>query len=152
MKFIWDDELAEIGGFQGQKILIADDNDLNLQAIKVILEDRGLQVDAVFDGEAAVQKYLESQEHEYQMVLLDINMAGMDGYEAAERIRQSNRADSEMIAIYAVSANILPEHRERSREAGMNGYILKPVEYPSLLRLIKRELMQRQGSGVGKHS
>lgn len=143
MRFVLEEELDQIEDFQGQHILIADDNDLNLEVIKVILEDRGLLVDAVYDGEEAVSRYLQSPEHYYQMILLDINMSGIDGYETAERIRQAGRNDSEWVLIYAISANILQEHKNRARAIGMNGYITKPVDYTELFQIMHRKLKQQ---------
>lgn len=147
MEFVWAKEMEKIEPFHRERVLVADDNDLNVDVLKMILEDKGLCVDVVYNGEDAVKRYLESEEGEYQVILLDINMAGGNGYEAAKQIRGAGRSDSQKVAICAVSADILPEHRKKAMAVGMNHYITKPVDYAELFQFIHMALA---GEGGGR--
>lgn len=130
--------------FHGEKILLVDDNAMNLKVMRLIFEDQGLVVDTAMNGKEAVQKFLRSPEYSYEIILLDINMYGMDGFKTAECIRKSKRTDSKKVKIYAVSANVGAEYRERAKKAGMNGYITKPLCYEEIFSLIRGIVKQNR--------
>lgn len=137
MKFVLQDEIESYGKFDHEKILIVDDNDTNLFVIKTILEDRGLIVDTALSGTEGIARYELSEEFEYKIIFLDINMYDLNGYDVSKQIRNTNRKDSKKIPIYALSANIFAKDRMKAKESGMNGYVTKPVDYKSLFSLIR---------------
>ncbi len=116
--------------------------------MKFIYEDLFTPDNAFSSGEELLEAWNGSEEYYYQMAFLDINMLGMDGYEVSQAIRQSERKDSLWIAVYAVSANILLEHQQRAMDAGMNGYVLKPIDYEELFDTIHCELDRQQVDGT----
>lgn len=140
MKFILDDDLEWKERFQGERVLIADDDRMWLEVANILLEDKGLVVDTVMDGELAMERYLQSEEYTYTAVFLDIHMMKMNGYDVARQIRQSGRRDSKEIGVYAMSADFLLKNQERIQKAGMNGYIMKPVNYKKLFQIIRDEI------------
>ncbi|MBO5485103.1 MAG: response regulator [Lachnospiraceae bacterium] len=140
MKFILEDQMDGVEEFQGERILFADDDRLCREAIKILLSEKGLAVDTVESGEEAVTRYLQSEEEEYTAIFLDVHMMELDGYHAAHQIRQSGRRDSREVGIYAVSADLMPRRMEQVRRAGMNGYIMKPINYRELFQVIHQEI------------
>lgn len=115
---------------EGFRVLVAEDNSISTKVIRGMLGKLNIQVQAVQNGQQAV---LQAQTGDYDLILMDCEMPEMDGFTAAELIRQWERSsDREAIPIIALTAHILPEHRERSRLAGMNGHIAKPVELAQL--------------------
>ncbi|MDR1903272.1 MAG: response regulator [Treponema sp.] len=120
-----------------RRILIVDDVELNSEIIAAMLEDFGPALEYAKDGEEAVARFLQNK---YDFILMDLHMPGMDGFEAARRIRASGRPGCESTPIIAVSADTGDEAVQKSREAGMNDYINKPVEMESLLSVISRYL------------
>lgn len=142
MKYVLEDEMEGYGKFNNEKILIVDDNDTNLLVVKTILEDRGLSVDTALSGCEGIVRFENSQENEYRIIFLDINMYDMDGYEVSKRIRNLGRDDSEKIPIYALSANIFAKDRNKAMESGMNGYVTKPVNYKELFSLISETIKE----------
>ena len=110
--------------FKGKHVLLAEDNDLNAEIAMTLLSDYGFIVDRVNDGIACVKKV---KENKYDLILMDIQMPNMDGYQATEVIRnlKNERAD---IPIIAMTANAFEEDRKKALEAGMNGHIAKPID------------------------
>ena len=120
---------------QGLRILLAEDNDINAEIAMEILAMEGAILTRACDGKEALEKFASSAEHAYDVILMDIQMPEMDGWEATEAIRKLNRADAD-IPIFAMSANAFVEDRRHSMEVGMNGHINKPVDYEELRRMI----------------
>ncbi len=116
----------------GQKkrgsILLAEDNALNQEIAVTILEDRGFTVDTAEDGTAAVNKIKNAEKGQYDVILMDIQMPNMDGYEAAREIRALDDPVRSSIPIIAMTANAFEEDRRKAMEAGMNGHIAKPID------------------------
>ncbi|MFN3579620.1 MAG: response regulator, partial [Pseudomonas sp.] len=122
-----DTDLPEVSQF---RVLVAEDNTISTKVIRGMLGKLGMQVHSVQNGNQAV---LEAQTGHYDLILMDCEMPEMDGFTASEQIRQWEKVSGRQpIPIIALTAHILPEHRERSRLAGMNGHIAKPVELAQL--------------------
>lgn len=133
-------EMKKMYHFENQRILLVEDNDLNREIASVILQEMDIQVEEAENGEVAVEMLRFSKPGYYSMVLMDIQMPVMDGYEATKRIRSLNRKDAASIPIIAVSANAFDEDMEKSREAGMNEHIAKPFNREKLENIISKYL------------
>ena len=120
----------------GQKFLLVEDNELNMEISQYMLEEEGVIVDVALDGKQAVEMFSKSQEGEYTLILMDIMMPVMNGYEATQIIRHMNRSDAQTIPIFAMSANAFPEDIDKSKKAGMNKHLSKPLESDTLLKAI----------------
>lgn len=156
-KFSWDltfpidkaiNERAEnipdrIVTLRGIRVLAAEDNSLNSEILKFILEDMGINVNLVENGELAVKAFQESRPGEYAMILMDIMMPVMDGYEASRIIRNMKRPDAAKIPIIAMTANAFAEDIVRSSEAGMDAHITKPIDENKLKECMLRLLASR---------
>jgi signal transduction histidine kinase/CheY-like chemotaxis protein len=120
---------------RGARVLVVDDSDINLQIACELLDKVPMALDTASDGEEAVEKI---QSNDYDCILMDIQMPGMDGYTATGLIRQDERFAS--LPILAMTANVMAEDRARTKEAGMNGHVAKPVDpqelYKALLEAI----------------
>lgn len=123
--------------FQGQRVLVVEDNESNLEIVQTFLESWNLQVDAAENGLIAVEKFKNSQPGWYQLVLMDIRMPVMDGLTATREIRALDRADAGTVPIMALTANVSPGDSQHAKKIGMNEYLTKPVEMKLLHRKIK---------------
>ncbi len=119
--------------FTGKKILLVEDNELNQEIAAEILREAGFLLDIAGDGDAAVDIMAKSVPGQYDLILMDIQMPIMDGYEATRRIRQLPNKYAAEIPIFAMTANAFAEDKENAREAGMNGHISKPIEVSKLM-------------------
>ncbi len=124
--------------YSGKKILLVEDNELNQEIAQTILEDVGFSVETANDGAAAVRKMEQAVPGQYDMILMDIQMPIMNGYEAAKRIRVLKDPILASIPIVAMTANAFEEDREKSFEAGMDGHLTKPVSMESLMDMIHK--------------
>lgn len=122
----------------GMKILVAEDNQLNMEIVLFMLESAGASVTAVQNGQEAVEKFESSAAGTYDLILLDIMMPVMDGLKAAEKIRTLTREDAKSIPIIAMTANAFEEDRRKTKEAGMNGHLTKPINSDKLLELLSQ--------------
>lgn len=121
---------------QGLRVLLVEDNDLNAEIAQFTLDRAGAVVTHVKDGESAVETFAASAPHEYDVVLMDIMMPGIDGLEATRQIRALDREDAATTPIFAVSANAFADDRRLSREAGMNAHLSKPVSSQDLVEAL----------------
>lgn len=121
---------------QGLRVLLVEDNDLNAEIAQFTLDRAGAVVTHVKDGESAVETFAASAPHEYDVVLMDIMMPGIDGLEATRQIRALDREDAATTPIIAVSANAFADDRRLSREAGMNAHLSKPVSARELVEAL----------------
>ena len=121
---------------QGLHVLLVEDNDLNAEIAQFTLDRAGANVTHAKDGESAVEAFAASVPYEYDVVLMDIMMPGIDGLEATRQIRALNREDAATTPIIAVSANAFADDRRLSREAGMNAHLSKPVSSQELVEAL----------------
>lgn len=123
---------------KGVKILLVEDNELNMEIAKFILENEGAQVTEAWNGKEAVDIFTNSEKGTYDVILMDIMMPVMGGYEATECIRNSGHPDSEKIPIFAMTANAFADDVARCKKARMNEHISKPVNARILVSTIAR--------------
>lgn len=123
---------------KGKRVLLAEDNELNREIAVFILEDAGMSVTEAIDGRQAVKIFMNHPEGFFDIVLMDIMMPVMDGYQATNVIRSCERADAKTIPIIAMTAKAFDDDRKQSKEAGMNAHISKPIEISNLINTIDR--------------
>ncbi len=121
---------------KGKKLLLVEDNELNREIALEILKEAGFVVDTAEDGAVAVQKIKQAAPGQYDLILMDIQMPNLDGYEATRQIRALPDAEKANIPIFAMTANAFEEDRQNALEAGMNGHIAKPLDVPHLLHVL----------------
>ncbi len=126
--------------FAGKKILLVEDNELNQEIAATILEEYGFSVDLAGDGTVAVEKVEKADADRYDIILMDIQMPHMDGYEATHRIRALKDKTKANIPIYAMTANAFEEDRQKAMDAGLNGHIAKPIDIANLMEVLKGAL------------
>ena len=119
-------------------ILLAEDNELNMEIAEFMLQNEGAEVTKAWDGQEAVKIFEKSRSGEFDVILMDIMMPVMNGYEAAKMIRSLDREDAKAIPIIAMTANAFTEDRLRAKEAGMDEHVAKPVDVESLIKVIHR--------------
>ena len=122
------DVLDEKSILEGKRVLLVEDNELNAEIAMAILEQSGLILDCVEDGLACVNRLSEVDADLYDLILMDIQMPNMNGYEATRRIRQFENVKKASIPILAMTANAFEEDKKMAMEAGMNGHISKPID------------------------
>ena len=132
---------VEKGGtssLKGKRLLLVEDNVLNQEVTKELLNDLGVLLDIACDGKAGVEAFARSETGFYDMILMDIQMPVMDGYTAAEEIRKLTRNDAQEIPILAMTADAFAEDIRSARDAGMNGHLAKPLDGATLKREISK--------------
>lgn len=134
------DENTAATSLSGKRILLVEDNELNLEIAQFMLEDAGIIVTPAKDGAQALKAFLEEPADTYDMILMDIMMPVMNGYEATRAIRTSGRSDALSIPIIAVTANAYEEDRQASFAAGMNEHLTKPLNCEKLIATIGKFL------------
>lgn len=123
---------------KGKPILIVEDNELNMEIIHTILDKYEAKIEEAYDGQQALERIRQSKEGEYDLILMDIMMPVMNGYEATKMIRSLDREDAKVIPIIAMTANAFTEDRLRAKEAGMNEHIAKPFDAKLLVKIIHK--------------
>jgi CheY-like chemotaxis protein len=123
------------GRFKGKRALIVDDIEINRIIAIGLMEDTGIEIDEADDGLTAVEAFKGKPEHTYDIVYMDIQMPGMNGYDAAAAIRALDRADAKTVPIIAMTANVFKEDIDRAMESGMNSYLSKPIDPEKMLEL-----------------
>lgn len=121
----------------GKKLLIAEDNEINMEIVTEILSLHDVQVVQAWDGQEAVDHFAASSPDEFDAILMDMQMPRMDGCQAAHAIRALARADAATIPIIAVTANAFPEDIAKTQAAGMNAHIVKPIDFTALCQLLQ---------------
>jgi len=145
------DEMAELhagnsnmtDSLAGKYVLLCEDHPLNQEIAKVFLEDKGMIVETADNGKLGVDKFRRSALDFYSIILMDIRMPVMDGYEATKQIRDSSRADADTVPIIAMTADAFVDDVEKCFEAGMNGHISKPVDQDKMLAVIAQTINNR---------
>lgn len=122
--------------FEGRKILLAEDNDLNAEIAKEILEDAGFKVERAADGIICIDMLRKAKCNYYDLILMDIQMPNMDGYKATRFIRSMEDADKKNIPIVAMTANAFEEDRQNALAAGMNEHVAKPLDIKKLMETL----------------
>ena len=125
--------------FEGKRVLLVEDNDLNQEIALYMLKEKGFEVDTADNGKEAVGKFLSSKPFFYNLILMDIMMPVMNGLEATRAIRSSGRSDSS-VPIIAMTANAYEEDKKECIEAGMNEHIAKPLEESEIMAAIRRNI------------
>lgn len=132
--------------FNREKLLIAEDNELNAEILKTLLESRNLSVVWAENGKVAAERFAESEPGEYAAILMDVRMPVMDGLEATRRIRGMTREDARRIPIFALSANAFADDIQRSLQCGMNTHFNKPVDMDSICAALHYWLEHDKGN------
>ena len=133
------DSVEELDG-NGRKVLIAEDNEINMEIGVEILRMFGFEVEQAWNGKEALDLFRESKENEYALIVMDMKMPVMDGCEAARQIRHLNRTDAKTIPIIAATANAFTEDIALTQKAGMNAHISKPIDFDVLKKTIAKLL------------
>lgn len=123
---------AEKARFQGARILLAEDVDLNQEIAVELLGDAGFQTEVADNGQIAVEMLQKSEPGYYKLILMDIQMPVMNGYEATKAIRGLENRELASIPIIAMSANAFEEDKREAMECGMNGHIAKPIDVDAM--------------------
>ena len=118
------------------KILLVEDNELNMEIAEFVIQNEGASVTKAWNGQEAVEIFGKSEPGEFDVILMDIMMPVMNGYEATKMIRSLDREDAKKIPIIAMTANAFTEDRIRAKEAGMNEHVAKPVDVELLMKVI----------------
>ena len=129
-----------VAAIEGKKILLVEDNEINLEIETEILEDLGFKVDTAVNGKFAVDAVKKAQPNEYSFILMDIQMPIMDGHEATAEIRGLPDPARASVPIIALSANALESDKRISMETGMNAHLNKPLDVPLLLKTVHKIL------------
>ncbi len=141
LKWLEDEKTTERSGeskadFGGKRVLVVEDNELNMEIAQALLQDCNMTVEGAYNGEEAVRRMKEVPEGYYDLILMDIMMPVMDGLEATGKIRKMDREDCRTIPIIAMSANAFDEDVKRSLASGMNGHLSKPVDVGKLREML----------------
>ena len=120
---------------EGKRILLAEDNELNAEIAETVLEETGIKVKHVEDGIQCIEELKKMPEKYYDVILMDVQMPNMDGYTATQRIRDLDDSRAE-IPIIAMTANAYDEDRRKAQEAGMDGFLAKPLDVDEMMRLL----------------
>lgn len=130
-------ETEEEVSLEGMRLLLVDDNELNVEIFEDFIAGKGIILTKAENGKEAVEIFENSQEGEFDLILMDIMMPVMDGLEAAKRIRMSGKKDSGSVPIVAMTANAFAEDMEKTRAAGMNDHLTKPLNAAKTLKLLE---------------
>ena len=139
-KPVENNEIGASRDFQGKRVLLAEDNLLNREIAHTLIEEMGAEVEDACDGREAVQKVIGSEEGYYSLILMDVQMPVMNGYEATKAIRNLERQDAKRIPIVAMTANAFEDDRQEAFRAGMNDHFSKPIDVNALEKLLDQYL------------
>ena len=132
--------VSKASDFTGKKLLVVEDNELNLEIASTLLEEAGFEVDTAGNGKIAVEKVEAASAGRYDLILMDVQMPEMDGYEATRRIRALPDKKKAAIPIVAMTANAFEEDQKNALNAGMNGHIAKPLDIQKLFQVLSELL------------
>ncbi len=133
-----------------KKILLAEDNEINLEIEVELLQELGFLIETAVNGSIAVEKIKQSKPGEYALILMDIQMPVMDGRQATEAIRKLDNPELANIPIIALSANAFESDKQLSIESGMNAHLTKPIDVPLLLESIAKTIHHHKSSRKNK--
>ena len=135
------DDLTDL--FKGKRMLLVDDVQINRFIVATILEDTGITIDEAGDGQDAIDAFCAADPGTYDIILMDIQMPNMDGYQATTAIRALDRSDAGTVPIIALTANAFKDDIDKAKNHGMNDHIAKPVELPVLIEIMARALIKK---------
>ena len=128
----------EVPDVAGMRVLLVEDNELNLEIARYLLEEADVEVTVARNGQEAVDIFKDSKENEIDLILMDIMMPVMDGLEATRRIRTCGHPRGSDVPIIAITANAFADDIQKAKNAGMNEHLAKPFEMEKVLRVIAR--------------
>lgn len=128
----------------GRRILLAEDNLLNQEIARELIEAMGAEIDVAENGQLCVQRFKQSPPGTYDLILMDVQMPVMNGYEATRAIRSMERSDAADIPILAMTADAFAEDIAEAKRAGMNSHLAKPLDIPAMWRELQRYLKQKE--------
>lgn len=134
----------QAGSIAGVRILVVEDNELNMEIAEYMFTERGAVVEKAADGKKALEMFAASEEGYYDVIMMDIMMPEMDGLEATRRIRRMDRKDVETVPIFAMSANAFDDDVARSRAAGMNEHLSKPLSFEKAAAVIAQYVRKNE--------
>lgn len=129
-------EKQNLISMQGLKVLIVEDNELNMEIAKAMFEHEGVTVIEASNGQEAIDAFIKSQPYELDAILMDVMMPIMNGYKATQKIRNLNRKDAKQIPIIAMTASAFVEDRIKAKEAGMNEHLSKPISVKQMYEVV----------------
>ena len=129
---------------EGMRILLVEDNKLNLEVAQYILEDPGGKVSVAKNGLEALECFKQSSENYFDAVLMDVMMSVMDGLTATQEIRKLKRKDAKTVPIIAITANVFNEDVIAAKKAGMNEYIAKPLDFDKLIHTLAKNFSKKK--------
>ncbi len=138
------EEKIELPDFSGKRVLLAEDNELNQMIAEAILTEAKFTVEIAGDGEETVEKIKEAPAGYYDIIMMDIQMPKMDGYEAAKQIRALDDKEKANVPIVAVTANVFEEDKKTAMEAGMSGHLAKPYDIPAMMDMLEKLLFEKK--------
>ena len=136
------DENGDAVDFNGYRILLAEDMDINREIVMALLESTNIKIDCAENGYQAVDLF-EQQPERYDIIFMDVQMPEMDGYEATRRIRMLEADEAKRVPIIAMTANVFKEDVEKCIAAGMNDHIGKPLDSDDLMKVLHRYLSKK---------
>jgi len=131
-------DVSDEKSIKGLHILLTEDNELNMEIAEFMLQNEGADVEKAWNGQEAVELFKKSEPGEFDVILMDIMMPVMNGYEAAKMIRSLEREDAKKVPIIAMTANAFTEDRIRAKEAEMDEHVAKPVDVELLIKVIRK--------------
>lgn len=134
----------QAGSIVGVRILVVEDKELNMEIAEYMFTERGAVVEKAADGKKALEMFAASEEGYYDVIMMDIMMPEMDGLEATRRIRRMDRKDAETVPIFAMSANAFDDDVARSRAAGMNEHLSKPLSFEKAAAVIAQYVRKNE--------
>lgn len=136
----------QLGSFEGKRLLLVEDNELNREIALEIIGMSGAEIDIAENGQIAVEKFMNTTPGYYDMIFMDIQMPVMDGFVASKTIRTSGKIDALEVPIVAMSANAFVEDKNAARKAGMNDHVAKPVDLGELMRVMNKYLKKEMAA------
>ena len=143
---VWADRSRKKFDFRGKRILLSDDNEINMEIAVELLGVTGADIDTARNGREALDRFAQSVNWYYDLILMDVQMPVMNGYEATRQIRSLKRPDAGRIPIFAMTANAFAEDEEASRQAGMDAHITKPLNVEVLYKTMEQFFQSNPGN------
>ena len=134
----------------GRRVLLVEDNELNREIATELLNEAGFKVECAENGQIALDRVAGAEPGEFDLILMDVQMPVMNGYEATMRIRQLENPALAHIPVIAMTANAFEEDKQQAAKAGMDGYLPKPIDIDKMFRLLRETLQKSERSRNGE--